>query len=745
VASNGAANTGNQGGTVRRSSGRVGILSGVLPARAVVGLLAICCVLALPAASSANNLFSLDPTPESVTGVVVTEANGTAYFAWEAAPGLPDGADTTMFCKIPRGGSCTAPIALPLPSPGNSDEENVTQAYPVLGTRPGVVYVVGPRYVPNDTLIWTSTNGGESFSTHVKSETYGGRTGIDDVLLNPGHTATEKEPLADYFDIASTNSGLAFGEVSNTLKTPASFGFASPGVFSAEGSLGFTTASHLPVEAYFNLEAQDNIHFYANKTSPADEAKNWEGPKFVAVGSSPRLASGPAGLFMLSTDFPAGEAEPGVLDLRKFNEKTDTFEAPVEVAANPTSGLTSDVFENPETGNLYAVWPVVDGAGDNVLDFAESTDGGQTFHGYREVAAINGAFVGPPRLAVASDGRGWLTYNDEGGVEVANLATNTSVATSLSGGGGSGASVTVPQGTPVLDTATIGGSAGASAAGSVSYEAFANPSCSGAATAAGSGAVTGGVAGASSALTLGAGKYYWRASYSGDVAHEPSTSPCGSEVLTVLAPTSTTTVQTGGGISGASLTVPVGTTVSDQAHITGVFAASAGGTATYALYKDSKCTVAAAPASSVTSVAGGAAGASSAVKPAAGTYYWKVTYSGDAANEGSTSACGSEILIVALKATTLGLPSGKQCLSRRKFVVHPRAPKGVKLVSVEVQINGKFVKKGKLSAHATTVSLIGLPKGAFKVALISVSSKGQVYEEVRTFHTCVPGKHKHKK
>jgi hypothetical protein len=74
--------------------------------------------------------------------------------------------------------------------------------------------------------------------------------------------------------------------------------------------------------------------------------------------------------------------------------------------------------------------------------------------------------------------------------------------------------------------------------------------------------------------------------------------------------------------------------------------------------------------------------------------------------------------------------------------VHPRAPKGVKLVSVEVQINGKFVKKGKLNAHATSVSLVGLPKGTFKVALITTSSKGKIYEEVRTFHTCVPGKHK---
>jgi len=205
--------------------------------------------------------------------------------------------------------------------------------------------------------------------------------------------------------------------------------------------------------------------------------------------------------------------------------------------------------------------------------------------------------------------------------------------------------------------------------------------------------------------------------------------------------TATSTVQSGGGISGPSLTVPQGTAVSDQALISGAAAANAGGTVTYNLYKNNKCTAAAAPGSAE-SVVKGVAAPSAAVKPGAGTYYWQATYSGDAANAGSTSRCGGEVLVVALSAKALGLPPSKVCLSRRKFVVHPRAPKGVKLVSVEVQINGKFVKKGALNKHATSVSLVGLPKGTFKVALITTSSKGNIYEEVRTFHTCVPGKHK---
>lgn len=213
-----------------------------------------------------------------------------------------------------------------------------------------------------------------------------------------------------------------------------------------------------------------------------------------------------------------------------------------------------------------------------------------------------------------------------------------------------------------------------------------------------------------------------------------------------ITPTATalTTAQAGGGVSGASITVPQGTAVSDLAHISGTNAAKATGTVTYNVWKNSTCTVTGG-AGSVASVSGGAVGVSSAVKLAPGTYYWTASYSGDTYNSPSASKCGSEILVVAVNETHLGLPSSNQCLSKRAFLVHPRAPKGVKLVSVEVLINGKLVKKGKLSDHATSVSLVGLPKGTFKVALITTSSKGKTYEEVRTFHTCVPGKHKGKK
>jgi hypothetical protein len=216
-------------------------------------------------------------------------------------------------------------------------------------------------------------------------------------------------------------------------------------------------------------------------------------------------------------------------------------------------------------------------------------------------------------------------------------------------------------------------------------------------------------------------------------------SPPIGQVPAVLAPTSISTLQSGAGARGASITVPAGAPVIDTAQIAGPQAGGASGTVTYALYKDSKCTVPAAAASSG-AVAAGSAGRSAAVAPGPGTYYWQASYSGDSSNSPSASVCGDEVLHVAA-AANLGLPATGTCLSKRRFIAHPRAPRNVTLVSVVVLINGKLKFSGKLTGRHTTIDLRGLPLGTFRVAMIATSSKKRVYEDLRRFHTCIPGIH----
>ena len=66
---------------------------------------------------------------------------------------------------------------------------------------------------------------------------------------------------------------------------------------------------------------------------------------------------------------------------------------------------------------------------------------------------------------------------------------------------------------------------------------------------------------------------------------------------------------------------------------------------------------------------------------------------------------------MARKSSSLGLPSSKKCVSKRHFIVHPRAPRHVKLVHIEVRINGKLTKSGSLTKRHSFVDLRGLPKG----------------------------------
>jgi hypothetical protein len=316
----------------------------------------------------------------------------------------------------------------------------------------------------------------------------------------------------------------------------------------------------------------------------------------------------------------------------------------------------------------------------------------------------------------------------------------STLTTKLSGGGQTGASLTVVQGTPVTDGATLGGANASTATGAVAYKVYSNSTCTQLVAAAGEGVLAGSAAAGSTAVNLAPGVYYWQATYGGDANNKAVSSECGSEVLTVQAPTTTTTIQTGGGVIGASIPVLKGSAVTDQAHIVGAQAATATGAVTYTLYKEASCKTVL--TSSVATVTGGVAGPSASVSPSVGTYYWVASYSGGGLNAPSSSACGSEKLIVSTK-TNLGLPSGKKCFSKRAFAIHPRFPKGAKIVSYQEFINGKLAKQGKLNKNATSVDLIGLPKGAYKVELVTFAANGASYEDTRTFHTCVRKKHKH--
>ena len=162
-------------------------------------------------------------------------------------------------------------------------------------------------------------------------------------------------------------------------------------------------------------------------------------------------------------------------------------------------------------------------------------------------------------------------------------------------------------------------------------------------TSAGEATVSKGEVGRSSEEKLKAGTYYWQASYSGDSTNGSSVSTCGQELL-VVRKTLLATSLIGEGQSGAEIKV-VSAAVHDTATLSGENASVASGTVKYDVYSDRACRTLVAEAGEAR-VASGKVEASREETLAAGTYYWQATYSGDSKNEGSTTQCDEENVVV---------------------------------------------------------------------------------------------------
>ena len=96
----------------------------------------------------------------------------------------------------------------------------------------------------------------------------------------------------------------------------------------------------------------------------------------------------------------------------------------------------------------------------------------------------------------------------------------TTLSTSLSGGGQSGDTITVTEGTAVSDKATLSGANAATATGKVTYKVYSDKECKSLLASAGEVEAAGGTVPASNSQTLSPGTYYWQASYTGDSANK---------------------------------------------------------------------------------------------------------------------------------------------------------------------------------------------------------------------------------
>jgi hypothetical protein len=82
---------------------------------------------------------------------------------------------------------------------------------------------------------------------------------------------------------------------------------------------------------------------------------------------------------------------------------------------------------------------------------------------------------------------------------------------------------------------------------------------------------------------------------------------------------------------------------------------------------------------------------------------------------------------------SLGLRSVTSCVSRRSFRIRVRAPRGQKLRSARVYLNGRRVK---VRGGRATINLRGLPSGTARVKIVAVTRKGKRYVAARAYRTC---------
>lgn len=678
--------------------------------RAKLGVITGVIFLLAPASASA-----LSGTPIQVGAAngnaisEVVDSSGQAYIAWLSGTGGPGGGtpQTVNWCVIDPGqGSCGQSGTL---SP--SGMPDVGQ--PMLTIVGSTVVLVSEDFIGGSSddanyvnewtapagqtsTSWTAIDGGDSVAQdngYSADQVFpipasGTPTAIGFGFGGVGFGSQEQVSIISPFTappecsetVMDANMGTCPSTPLATLN-PSSETFSAQGVTASyapilsgsdEGVLGAFTdpISACPAGSPANAGtsfiyaggASSSTNDYGLSPGTADSA--WHAmTNLECTDANPSATGGPAGYGVLETNESLNS-----MNYYPFNIAAGTFGTPVTIAGE--NGDETSISQDG-SGGVYAAWVDGNSVYSGAFRLAYSANGGQSWTGPATINDLTYPLLSPT-TAVGSDGQGWAVWlKGLGGGDYAVEAQQfdaadavppaTSVSTTQTSGSSVGADISVPVGTTgETDQATISGVNAATAGGSVTYTLYSSATCSASSEVFGGGksTVTNGVASPSSEVdsALGAGAYYWQASYSGDLFDAPSTSTCGSEVLTVgasstRAATAITTKQASGSATGASISISAGTVgETDQATILGADANTAGGTVTYTLYASNTCD----PGTSLVfnggakPVSDGVAQASLPVTQALspGTYYWQAIYSGDAKNAPVTSTCGAEVLTV---------------------------------------------------------------------------------------------------
>jgi hypothetical protein len=149
--------------------------------------------------------------------------------------------------------------------------------------------------------------------------------------------------------------------------------------------------------------------------------------------------------------------------------------------------------------------------------------------------SLRGTFASIEEIGVIGGGWSYAPVYETDGVElvVGGGPVPTSTTATIAGGGQTGGTIAVPEGTVVTSEAVLSGTDASTATGSISYRVYSDAQCSNEVANAGTLPVKEGSVASSSPEVFPAGTYYWQVSYSGDSTSQRSASTCGADVENV--------------------------------------------------------------------------------------------------------------------------------------------------------------------------------------------------------------------
>jgi hypothetical protein len=308
--------------------------------RAAAVVAALGAFLVAPAAAGAVSIGEGE-----LPGLAVDGA-GTAYIAWDG----PLGSASLEFCRLPRGAAACdvrhpitaagATIRRPFVTVSGSRVIILQYRYPLTGAEPAA-----------GLFRFTSTDGGATFGPAERV----GTLDLADGVVGHGDTVS-----------GVTDASAQGGAFQNVVLSGAPAG-AVPftplwgGDHAYGGSVGLIDAA-TPLVIYANLSGAAQFRRYSGSGSLDNQASWTPAVDIGGTVSYPKLASGPSGLFLLTTN------PDKTLVSRKFDGANFGAEVPISAGANASSmhafqdaaGRLHVVFERAEPQGRRLIHAVSD-------------------------------------------------------------------------------------------------------------------------------------------------------------------------------------------------------------------------------------------------------------------------------------------------------------------------------------------------------------------------------------------------